>query len=66
MLYTIDHHGRPRRGRIWHRSWPLRDAELLELDDTLVASMGIQVPDRPPVVFAADPLTVEAWTPGLA
>jgi uncharacterized protein YqjF (DUF2071 family) len=32
-----------------HESWPLRDAEVVELDDGLVASVGLPgVTDRPP------------------
>lgn len=63
MLCTVNRRGRPRRGRIWHRPWSLRTAELLELDDRLVAAAGITVPDQPPVLHAADPLDVEAWLP---
>ena len=32
-----------------HEPWPLRDAEVVELDDGLVASVGLPgVADRPP------------------
>lgn len=62
-LYTLDRSGRPRRGRIAHRPWPLREAELLELDDTLVAAAGISVPAAAPILYHADRLDVHAWFP---
>lgn len=62
-LYTLDRLGRPRRGRIAHRPWSLREAELLELDDSLVAAAGITMPDRSPVLCAAEALVVHAWFP---
>lgn len=61
MLYTLDSQGRLVRGRIWHQPWPLRDAELIELDDGLVSAAGITVPEESPVVFCANRIDVEAW-----
>jgi uncharacterized protein YqjF (DUF2071 family) len=63
MLYTIDRHGRPRRGRIWHKTWPLREATVLELDESLVAAAGMSVPAQGPIARAADPIAVDAWFP---
>ena len=60
-LFVVDRRGRPRRGRIAHEPWPLRDAELVDLDDGLVAAAGVTVPDEPPVVCCADRLDVDAW-----
>ncbi len=62
MLYTVDGHGQPLRGRIWHEPWPLREAELVALDDGLVGAAGITLPDNEkPVLYHADELRVEAW-----
>ena len=61
MLYTVNRQGRLLGGRIWHRPWPLRDAELLELDDGLVWAAGITIPDETPVLYHADELHVRAW-----
>ena len=60
-LFTTDRRGRPLIGRIRHEPWSLRDAELLELEDGLVAAAGIRVPDEPPVLYHADRLEVAAW-----
>lgn len=60
-LYAVDRRGRPRRGPIRHDPWPLRDAELLDLDDTLVAAAGVRVPECEPVLHHADRLEVDAW-----
>ena len=62
MLYGAGQ-GRPLRGRIWHEPWALREAQLLELDDTLVGAAGISVPDEGPVLYHADRLEVGAWLP---
>ena len=53
--------GRIHRGRVAHEPWPLREAELLELDDTLVKEAGFEVEGPPTYVHAADPIAVEAW-----
>jgi uncharacterized protein YqjF (DUF2071 family) len=60
-LYAIDRAGRPLRARIWHEPWPLRQAALLELDDGLVGSAGIEVTGEPVSLLAADEMRVEAW-----
>jgi len=48
---------------IAHQAWPLRDAELLELDDTLMQAAGIAGLDeaRGPVLHHCDQLEVRAW-----
>ena len=48
-------------GRIAHDPWALRDAELLELEDGLVAAAGVTVSDSPAVLYHADRQDVEAW-----
>ncbi len=60
QFLTVDRAGRPRRCRIRHRPWPLRSAELLELDDSLVRSAGIELPDTAPLVHHVDHLDVRA------
>jgi uncharacterized protein len=59
-LLTTDPQGRPRICRIRHRPWPLRNAELLELDDSLVHTAGIPLPDLPPLLHHADRLDMRA------
>ncbi|NNF44689.1 MAG: hypothetical protein HKN62_16915, partial [Phycisphaerales bacterium] len=51
-----------RIGRIWHEPWRLRQAELVELDDGLVAAAGVDLAGRDPaLVFAGDSVDVSAW-----
>ncbi len=60
-LYSFDRRGQPRRCRIHHEPWRLYDAELVHLDDTLVAAAGIRLPEIRPVMYCADHLDVLAW-----
>ena len=61
-MFAASPRGEVFRGRIWHDPWPLRDAELLELDDNLLASAGLILPSNaPPVLYHADELEVRAW-----
>lgn len=54
--------GRLHRGRISHEPWPLRGAELLSLDESLVQAAGIMIDrDIEPVLHYADALDVRAW-----
>jgi uncharacterized protein YqjF (DUF2071 family) len=54
--------GRLHRGRIAHAPWPLRRAELLSLDDSLVRAASVEVDaSREPVLHHADVLDVRAW-----
>lgn len=54
--------GRLHRGRIAHEPWPLRRAELLSIDDSLMRADGIDVDfTREPVLYHADRLDVRAW-----
>jgi uncharacterized protein YqjF (DUF2071 family) len=48
-------------GRIAHQPWPLRRAELISLDDSLVRAAGIEVDrSREPLLYHADVLNVRA------
>jgi len=50
------------RGRIAHEPWPLRRAELLAMDDSLVRAAGIEIDGSiAPVLYHADALDVRAW-----
>jgi uncharacterized protein YqjF (DUF2071 family) len=50
------------RGRIAHPPWPLRRAELLSLDDSLVQAAGVEIDHaRGPLLHHADALDVRAW-----
>jgi hypothetical protein len=62
-LYAASPRGEIFRGRIWHDPWPLREAELLEFADGLLAAAGMKLPrDAPPaVLYHADELDVRAW-----
>lgn len=61
-LYSVDPHGGLYRGRIRHKPWPLRAAELISLDASLVRAAGIEIDHRkPPALHHADVLNVQAW-----
>lgn len=61
-MFAADRAGRIWEGRIWHHPWPLRNAELIELEDTLLRASGIEI-DRAeqPVLHHCDELQAEAW-----
>lgn len=48
-------YGRTRRLPNWHPRWPLHRAELLHLDDELVAAAGLPAPTGPPVSVLYSP-----------
>jgi uncharacterized protein len=55
-------------GRMWgarahHEPWPLRFAELLELDDDLITADGLPAPVGPPIVHYADRVSVRISAP---
>jgi hypothetical protein len=61
-LYVPRRRGGLCRGRIWHPRWSLREAKLLELEDSLVAAAGIEVKGPPASMFAAEgAMDVAAW-----
>jgi uncharacterized protein YqjF (DUF2071 family) len=53
--------GRIYRGRVAHAPWSLRRAELLELDDSLIAAAGAERAGAPHVL-ASDGIDVEGWS----
>lgn len=60
-LYAMKR-GHLHRGRIAHKPWPLRRAELLSLDDSLIAAAGIGIDQsQPPLLHHTDALDVRAW-----
>jgi hypothetical protein len=61
QLFCVNR-GTLQRGRIWHEPWPLHEADLLDLDDTLVSAAGIAGVSGEPVVYAARRLHVNAWS----
>jgi uncharacterized protein YqjF (DUF2071 family) len=46
-----------------HEPWPLRRAELLELDDHLIVADGLPAPEGPPLVHYADSVAVRVSRP---
>jgi hypothetical protein len=65
VLFAADGGGRLYRGSVWHHPWALRHAEVIALDDRLVAAAGLSVdPRSAPVVHHADSLDVEVWRVG--
>ena len=55
-LISATRTGRLRYAPVDHPPWELRQADLLHLDDHLVAAAGLPHPDRPPLVM---------WSPGV-
>lgn len=54
-----------RRGGLWaghvrHESWPLREANVLELHDELVAAAGLKI-SGPPLAFASKHIAVDGF-----
>jgi hypothetical protein len=49
------------RGRVAHAPWPLRTAQVLHLESTLIESQGLPTPAGEPVVHAGSPVSVELW-----
>lgn len=49
------------RQRIFHRAWPLHEADLLGYRSTLLEAVGIAQPATPPLCHYAEHLSVEIW-----
>ena len=49
------------RGRVHHAPYPLQTATVMHLDDSLVSSAGIVVPDTPPIAHYAAAVDVEVF-----
>lgn len=64
-LYSLDRRGRAVRARIHHNPWPLREATVLELEESLIPAAGIELDTNltrnPPIAWHADELDVRAW-----
>ena len=52
--------GKIMAGEVRHEPWTLRRAEVLEMDDTLIAAAGLGV-EGPPIVMASNLLEVEGY-----
>jgi len=50
------------RGRIYHRPWPLQQAELLSYQSTMIESHGLPTPESDPLLHYADALEVDVWS----
>ena len=49
------------RGRVAHAPWPLRSANLLHYESTLIEGHGLPTPVDKPVVHAGGTVSVELW-----
>ena len=49
------------QGRVAHEPWPLRAAQVLHLESSLLESHGLPTPAGPPVVHAGGLVNVELW-----
>jgi len=59
-LYS-EHDGNLYRGRIRHNPWPLRKAELLSLNSTMIESHGLPTPQANPLLHYCEELSVDLW-----
>ncbi len=60
-LYSADRRERIWRGEIHHAPWPLQSAEAEIEKNTMAATLGIALPDTPPLLHFARRLEVVAW-----
>jgi len=64
-LFSVDRRGRIHRSAIHHHPWPLREATVLQLEESLVRAAGIDLDTNlarnPPIAWHADELEVNAW-----
>ncbi len=49
------------RGRVAHAPWPLRSAQVLHYESTLIEGHGLPTPAGQPVLHAGGPVSVELW-----
>ena len=54
---------RYRHARAWHEPWPLRRAEVVELDDGLLRAAGLPPPTAQPIVHYSDGVDVRIGRP---
>jgi len=62
VLYTVIR-GRLYRGRIHHAPWPLQEADVPILRETLLAAAGIDRPDEAPLAHYGREVRVEIFSP---
>jgi len=62
-LFSPVRAGAPRTARAWHQPWPLHRADLLDLDDTLLAAAGLPAPAGDPLVHYSPGVDVRIGPP---
>lgn len=62
MLFTTNGECELRCCHVAHEPWPLRRAELISLNDSLIRAAGIEIDQsQPPVLHYADVIDTRAW-----
>ena len=61
--YCLDteHKGRLYRARIHHQPWPLRQAQLVSLNSSMIESHGLPTPAGNPLLHYSEEISVEIW-----
>jgi uncharacterized protein YqjF (DUF2071 family) len=62
LFYTTTRRGRVLQGRVHHAPYPVQGADVLALDESLVAAAGLSRPDGPPLVHFAGGVDVEIFS----
>ena len=60
-LLFVSRGGRIQRGQVSHTPYPVHRAELISLEDTLVAAAGLEVSGPPALVHASPGVDVEVF-----
>ncbi len=61
LLYSRSRRGDLCTGRVYHTPYPLQTAEVLSMDESVLASAGIERPDVPPLAHYARGVDVEIF-----
>ncbi len=61
ILYVQDSAGQLHAGRVHHPPYPLRDARVVSLDESLMSAAGFSRPDHPAHVAFSDGVSVEIF-----
>lgn len=61
VLYAGGADGGLHRGRVHHPAYPIQDASVESLEESLLAAAGIPRPDRPPLVHSSPGVDVEIY-----
>ncbi len=61
VLHARDRRGRLRVGRVHHRPYPLQPAQVLELEESLLAAAGLRRGESPPLAHYAAGVDVEVF-----